>query len=276
MNDRTDFDRLAGMWLQDGPSTMPDRSLHAALDEVHLTSQQRFGAARRTFNVNGNALRLAALAVAAVLIIAVGGVYLRNNNASGGVGGAPAATASPTPAPTPSPTPTATPSPLATPIVTTGWIPFSSTRFGYEMAIPPTWTATPAVRDWSLAIDNEATTGADVFVDVNAAYQIAVQAFSTTMAPGTSNTDWIASVTGSYNGCTPLPIDQWETITVDGQQAMFDPNACDASQAFVFIGNRVYRFSVWRGDQTALLKAFLSTVRFHPVAAPSGHPSATP
>ncbi len=55
MNQNADFDRIAQSWLQDGPTEMPDRSLQAALDEVHVTSQRRFGAARRTFNMNGNA-----------------------------------------------------------------------------------------------------------------------------------------------------------------------------------------------------------------------------
>jgi hypothetical protein len=99
MNDNTDFDRIAQSWLQAGPTEMPDRSLQAALDEAHVTSQQRFGAARRTFNMNGNAFRLAAAAVVAVLVIGAGGLYLRNNNQSGGVGGPPATTAEPTATP---------------------------------------------------------------------------------------------------------------------------------------------------------------------------------
>ena len=85
MNGNTDFDRIAQSWLQDGPTEMPDRSIQAALDEVHVTSQQRFGAARRTFNMNGNAFRLAAAAAVALFIIVAGGIYLGNNNQSGGV-----------------------------------------------------------------------------------------------------------------------------------------------------------------------------------------------
>ncbi len=86
MNTNADFDRIAQSWLQDGPTEMPDRSLQAALDEVHVTSQRRFGAARRTFNMNGNAFRLAAAAVVGLLIIVAGGIYLGSN---GGVGGPP-------------------------------------------------------------------------------------------------------------------------------------------------------------------------------------------
>ncbi len=105
MNGNNDFDRIAQSWLQAGPTEMPDRSLQAALDEVHVTSQQRFGAARRTFSMNGNAFRLAAAAVVAVLIIGAGGLYLRNNDRSGGLSGPPAATAAPTATPSPTPAP---------------------------------------------------------------------------------------------------------------------------------------------------------------------------
>jgi len=99
MNGKSDFDRIAQSWLQDGPTQMPDRSLQAALDEVHVTSQQRFGAARRTFIMNGNAFRLAGAAMVALVIIVAGGIYLGNNSRSGGVGGPPAATAAPTATP---------------------------------------------------------------------------------------------------------------------------------------------------------------------------------
>jgi hypothetical protein len=104
MNDRTDFDRLAQSWLQDGPTELPDRSLQAALDEVHVTSQWRFGAARRTFTMNGNTPRLAVAAVIGLLVLVGGGIYL-SNNSSGGLGGQPVATSSPAPTPTPILTP---------------------------------------------------------------------------------------------------------------------------------------------------------------------------
>jgi hypothetical protein len=103
MNGKSDFDRIAQSWLQDGPTQMPDRSLQAALDEVHVTSQQRFGAARRTFIMNGNAFRLAGAAMVALVIIVAGGIYLGNNSRSGGVGGPPAATAAPTATPSATP-----------------------------------------------------------------------------------------------------------------------------------------------------------------------------
>ena len=88
MNGNTDFDRIAQSWLQDGPTEMPDRSLQAALDEVHVTSQQRFGPARRAIPMNGNTWRVAAAAVIGLLIILGGITFLGGRQ--GGVGGAPA------------------------------------------------------------------------------------------------------------------------------------------------------------------------------------------
>lgn len=110
MNDRTEFDRIAQSWLQDGPTEMPDRSLQAALDEVHVTSQRRFGAARRTIHMNGNAPRFAVAAVIGLLILIGGGIYL-GNSGSGGIGGQPTATPSATPTAAPSATATTTPAP---------------------------------------------------------------------------------------------------------------------------------------------------------------------
>ena len=89
MNGNTDFDRIAQSWLADGPTEMPDRSLQAALDEVHVTSQQRFGAARRVIPMNGNTWRVAAAAVIGLLIILGGSTFLGGRQ--GGVGGPPAA-----------------------------------------------------------------------------------------------------------------------------------------------------------------------------------------
>jgi hypothetical protein len=141
MNGNTDFDRIAQSWLQDGPTEMPDRSIQAALDEVHVTSQRRFGAARRTFSMNGNALRLAAASVVALFIIVGGGIYL-GNNSDGGVGGPPPATTAPTAAP--SPTPALLPSggliePGRYSIVSTGQV--ASVPATLSITVPSGWTA---------------------------------------------------------------------------------------------------------------------------------------
>jgi hypothetical protein len=108
MSSTPDFDRIARTWLQDGPVSISDRSLQAALDEVHATPQRRFGAARRAIPLNGYALKLAAAAVAGLVVIAAIGAYSAFGP-TGNVGGTPVATPGATPIATPSPSPTPIP-----------------------------------------------------------------------------------------------------------------------------------------------------------------------
>lgn len=100
-NDR--FDRTARAWLEDGPVTMPDRVLDAALDEIHLTPQRRapWPAWRAPMN---STLSKAIVGIAAVLVIAVVGFNLASNVSPNDVGG-PAATPTPAPSATPVVTP---------------------------------------------------------------------------------------------------------------------------------------------------------------------------
>lgn len=100
-NDR--FDRTARAWLEDGPVTMPDRVLEAALDEIHLTPQRRAPWPARRTPMNST-LTKAIVGIAAVLVVAVVGFNLVSNVSPNGVGG-PAATATPTAAPSPTPAP---------------------------------------------------------------------------------------------------------------------------------------------------------------------------
>jgi hypothetical protein len=58
-------------------------------------------------------------------------------------------------------------------------------------------------------------------------------------------------------------------IDIDGHPARLvkdPPEACGDSEAFVLVDGRMFVFSEWRGGHDVLLKAFLSTVRFLPVA----------
>ena len=82
-----------------------------------------------------------AIAAAVVAVVAIGGVALLRPGESSGPGGAPTAAPSPTPSPSaaPSPSPAASPSPIST----TGWVPFTSDRYGYTILYPPTHTGIP-------------------------------------------------------------------------------------------------------------------------------------
>ena len=141
MSMNADFDRIARTWLQDGPTAVSDRSLQAALDEVHLTRQRRFGAARRAILLNGNAYRFAAAGIAAaVIVVAIAAFTL--GRPVGDVGGPP--TATPSSVPTSSPTPTPIPTPISLSSMTSGAagtyaVPVSFAVDGITVTLGPGW-----------------------------------------------------------------------------------------------------------------------------------------
>ena len=167
----------------------------------------------------------------------------------------------------------------------TSWVPFSSDRFGYDMAVPASLTATPATRDRTL--------DADKTNDQLRAPTSSSRKAWRTRSPYKHFRRLYRRACRTRTGSRRLPRRTKAALRSQstngkrspstGMPAMFNPDACDASQAFVFIGDpsireapllgqrRVYRFSTWRGDQPPLLKAFLSTVRFHSDAPPSHH-----
>ena len=98
-----DFDRTARLWLDDGPSQMPDRALDAALATIGRTRQRRaiWPASRLPFMTP--TLRIAASAAAVLALVAVVAIGL-------GPSGPGAIEATPTPTPTVSPSPLVIPS----------------------------------------------------------------------------------------------------------------------------------------------------------------------
>jgi hypothetical protein len=191
MSTNSDFEKIARTWLQDGPSQIADRSLQAALDEVHVTAQQRFGVARRAIHMNGTAWRISAAAVVAVLIIGAGVAFL--GRSPGGVGGGPAAT------PTPSPTATATesaaptPGPTVPPLTET----FTSSLHGYSIKYPAGWSVRESVRSLS---ENEVPWADSEAVDyfsegVSGVLDHGIIVGTQEVAQGTTSQDFAASTT---------------------------------------------------------------------------------
>ncbi len=97
MSTDRDVNRIVRSWLEEGVTALPDRVLDTVLDQLPATPQRRaWMPARRLSDMN--AFTKLALAAAAVVALAVAGLYLLPRQ--GGVG------TSPTPSPVPSPTPT--------------------------------------------------------------------------------------------------------------------------------------------------------------------------
>ena len=270
MNQPRDPDAIIATWLDDGPIDLPDETRRAIA--VGLRTQPR---ARRVAILGGSSMfALNRIAAAAAIVLVVGGLSaFVLANRSGGPGATPNPLVSVAPSAIPSAT--AAPSPEATPVSTAGWLAFTSSHYGYNIAYPPTWAATQATRDWVSTTDPVASPGPgkdlDVFLGIPPnGPETAVFGFAADVPAGTSEDAWLASYYAGRNYCPTTPT--FVPITVDGHPGRLDP--CYDAQAFVFIGNRVYVFVIFRTEQQPLFRAFLSTVRF-PVSPPSGSSAAS-
>jgi hypothetical protein len=157
---------------------------------------------------------------------------------------------------------------------TAGWLTFTSARYGYQIAYPPTWNATAATRDFDLATDRPAPPldgAADHFLG-SPGEQIGVTIFAAELPPGTTEDDWMSA----YYHADPdascrANLAAMALTTVDGHPGRIWTSTCFDSQAFVLVDGRIHVFSIWREKQEPLLRAFLSTVKFQ-ASAPSGSP----
>ena len=109
MTQEHDIERLLDRWLSDGPTEAPDRVLNVVADRIERQPQRpawRF--LRRKLPVNGYLKPL--VAIAAVVLLVIGGIAILGRPSDSAVGGA---TMSPSLPPSPSPSPSITPSPGA-------------------------------------------------------------------------------------------------------------------------------------------------------------------
>jgi hypothetical protein len=152
MSISTDFERAARAWLDDGPTQLSDRVLHAALNDIHVTRQRRAISAPWRFvrmPVLSRATGIAAVALVAV--VGAGAMYVASNRPSGsGSQGTPAPTVAPTPAPT-------------YPGIRS-FTPYTSAVYGITFGYPDGWSlAEAATRKWQ-AGDQVDTGSTDLFV----------------------------------------------------------------------------------------------------------------
>ena len=154
--------------------------------------------------------RAAVIAVALVVMVGAGLVFL-GNRAPGGVGGAPAATPTSSPSPTASPTssPTAEPSYVAPGI--TGWTPFTSAVYGYTLSYPQGWSIGQATRAWGPTDGPGTDSTSDMFV--NPANDVG---YGVSLAPAADFTD-VETVEGlkafAKTYCTDMKLGGCDTFT---------------------------------------------------------------
>lgn len=266
-----------------GADEVADRVIDDALLTIEHTRQRHALRVPWRFPDMNGSLKLATVAAAVVLAIGGAAWMLGQRPGSGAGGPSPAASPSPSVASSPSSLGSAAASPSSSAVAltdTSNWVAFTSPRYGYQIARPPSWVATPATRNWVLKTDrlDWFGTASDQFV-LKAAYGILVTAWAVDVPPTTSDDEWITTFyAGSTAGCGTLSSDVRE-ISVDGHAGRLVVNdPCSDAEAFVFIDGRVHVFAIWRDQEVPLLEAFLSTVTFVPTppvgsAAPSAGPS---
>jgi hypothetical protein len=298
---RRDPEALLSAYLAVGMEVLPDRVVDAVLDEARRTRQRTvigpwrttpqrpvvFGVPWRIATMNSYAKL--AIAAVVVVVVAIGGLALLRPGGSSGPGGALTATPSPTPSPsaTPSPSTAASPSQIST----TGWVQFTSDRYGYTISYPPTHTGMPgstesaptfvgqAQRDFTFETDRfDAEAGRVIGtptiqkLDSNAldwimfgpdGSEIGFWGFAETIPAGTLVDDIISQSVGTEDPLGfPLPACESEPIMIDGQPGRFDVCGDSLSIAVVIVGDRAYVFLQGRGSVTKdLMMAQLSTVK---------------
>lgn len=192
MTDDRSVERAARSWLEDGPTTAPDRPVEDALARIETTRQERGPLVPWRLPTMNLYMRFAAAAVLAV--VAIGGAVYLLGDGGGGVGTAP--TPSPTEAPSPTVAPTPTPTPAPTPIDTSTWTSFASATYAFSLLHPDDWTINPSTHVWTLEED-----GAEFGGTENAAAEIfhsadgglGISAWSVAVEPGTTLEDFVAA-----------------------------------------------------------------------------------
>lgn len=267
--------RIADHYAAEAPPRAPDWVLRSSLEAIDATPQRRvlIGVPRRFPNMSN----FAKVAVAAVVVIAIGavGLSLLRPPTQPGVGGQPIA--SPSASPTPDTSPSASP---VSPPALTGT--FTSDRYGFTISYPAGWVPRPATETWTTGFPDFGSTTGDVIYDPALQGNLWIVVASQPLAGGTTPTQWVDDLLasaglGGVDSCDG-PI---EPVTIDGNQG----RRCRSPSAAVVAGGRGYAVVLYRsGDDPALAATYdrayfdeiLATLRLQPQDAVDSVPSASP
>ena len=261
MTTRHDPDAILASWLEEGPDVLPESTRRAIQVTTRTTHQARRLSWLPWRAIHMNGTTRVALAVAAVVAVAVGGMYFLRpaTDPSSGIGGP----GSPVPSASPAASTPASPGASIPEMTET----FTSAKFGYSIHYPADWTVTPA---------KAGTTGeSDTFDPPGGVGRF--RALSVVVPAGVVVDDWITqNITASdIPECAP-PRDTLAEVTIDGQPGRFrgfcgNPPATEI-EATVVVDNRVYVFTLFRGNEgtasegelRSLFDAFTATVTLNP------------
>ena len=266
MNVNRDLERqLADFYESEAPPRAPDWVLRSALQTIDTTRQRRvvIRVPRRFPNMN----TVAKVAIAAVVVIAVGalGLSVLGPRSPSGVGGQPTASPSPAPSSTPSPSPSASP---LTPALTET---FTSTRHGFSISYPTGWVPRRATDPWTTDLPDFGSTAADVIYDPVLQDHLWIVVASQPLA-GKTATQWLDDLLAD---CAA----SFQPVTIDGTQGRL----CDATAA-TSAGDRGYVITLYTsGDDPTAVAGYdqtyfndiLATLQLRPEDAVDTAPSPT-
>lgn len=269
MNVNRDLERqLADFYESEAPPRAPDWVLRSALQTIDTTRQRRvvIRVPWRFPHMN----TFAKVAIAAVVVIAVGALglsVLRPPNPSG-VGGQPSAS----PSPSPSPTFGATIIPEPPPALTET---YTSERYGFSISYPTGWVTRPATDPWTAGFPDFASTYGDIIHDPVLQDHLWIMVASQPLA-GKTATQWLDDLLAGLGaaGVCDAPI---EPVTIDGTQGRL----CGATAA-TSAGDRGYVITLYTsGDDPAAVAGYdqayfndiLATLQLQPEDAVDTAPS---
>jgi hypothetical protein len=202
---------VADYYVTEAPRRAPDWVLRSALETIEHTPQRRvvIRVPWRFQPMNS----YAKVAIAAVVVIAIGiaGLSFLSPASPSGVGGQSIASPSQSPSSTPSPSPSA--SSVVPPALTET---FTSTRHGFSISYPTGWVPRPATEPWRTSFPSFGTTDGDVIHDPVLQDHLFIMVASQPLA-GKSGTLWVDDLlTGlSSAGECDAPI---APVAIDGSQ----------------------------------------------------------
>jgi hypothetical protein len=269
MNVDRDLERqLADFYESEAAPRAPEWVLRSALQTIDTTRQRRvvLRVPWRFPHMN----TFAKVAIAAVVVIAVGalGLSVLRPAGSSGVGGQPTAS----PSPSPSPTFGATIIPEPPPALTET---FTSERHGFSISYPAGWLARRAEDPWTAGFPDFAQTTGDIIHDPVLQDHLFLAVASQPLG-GKSGAQWMDDLLAGLAsaGECEAPI---EPVTIDGTEGRL----CDAN-AVASAGDRGYVLKLYTsGDDPAAVAGYdqaffndiLATLQLRPEDAVDTAPS---
>jgi hypothetical protein len=259
------------------------RTATANGDMVRLLKVPRRGAQQPAWRLSPMTtfLRLAAVAAALGILVAVVDMAPR----AIGPGGqnllvTPSTAASPSTTPSIAASPSTNGGATTGPIDTSSWSSFRSDRYGFSIAHPADWSESPADRTWTVADGPSVPRSA---ADRFGSPTVSAAAWSLVLDASTTADAWIQSYCRLFENDSPCdrlgPVTA--PVTMDGHPGLL-VRFVEDTQAFIFVGDRMYLVAVWRPDGDAstapyggsanLLEGLVSTMHLlpaEPAAAPS-------